>query len=342
MNVNLIGIDLAKSIFHLHGVDFKGRKVFQKKLSRLQMVEFIRNTPPCLIAMEACGMSNFWGRTFRAMGHEVKLIHPSFVKPFVKTNKNDASDAEAITEAAVRPSMRFVPIKETWQQDIQSLHRVRSVLVRNRVSAINEAHGLVAEYGIILSKSDTRFYKELYELTTAENALLSADLKVVIRCISDNLTFLHEQISILEEKIKNIAKNNEICERIQTVPGVGPITATAIMAAAPDTNQFKNGRQFAAYFGLVPKQFSTGGKTTLGRISKRGDSYIRTLLIHGGRSVLLWSGRRDDQLSRWAMIKKSTRGYNRTAVAIANKNARTIFAIMKSGERYQPRIAVAA
>lgn len=332
---SVIGIDIAKSVFQLHGVDKTGHPVLRKQVKRANLMELVANLPQCLIAMEACGGSNHWAREFRKHGHEVRLIAPQFVKPYVKSNKNDANDAEAIAEAATKVNMRFVPIKEAWQQDIQCIHRVRQRLVRTRVTITNELHSLLLEYGVALPRSESQFFKGLALILDPASERLSASTKEVVSILVEEFEEIAAKISICERKLKSVARVNPLCQRLQTIPGVGLMTSTAVVAAAADPKLFKNGRQFSAWLGLVPKQHSSGGKSVLLGISKRGDSYIRSLLIHGGRAVLHAAKKKNDPLSKWLLEKERTRGANKTAVALANKNARVIWALMSSGEEYR-------
>jgi transposase len=334
--ISVIGIDLAKEVFQLHGADRQGKPVLKKKISsRAKLLEFVANLQPCLIGMEACSGASFWAREFLKHGHEVKLMAGQFVKPYVKSNKNDAADAEAIAEAVVRPNMRFVPIKHTWQQDLQMLHRIRQRLVRNRTAVINELHGLLLEYGIALPRSKSRILKELALLLAPESEKLSQDAKICFEVLVDELKALEIRVEQCSEKIERFAAAHEVCQRIQKIPGVGVMTSTAVIAAVGDPKLFKNGRQFSAWLGLVPRQSSSGGKSVLLGISKRGDPYIRSLLVHGGRSVLRVAHLKTDRVSQWALRKAGERGQNRAVVAVANKNARIIWSLMSSGKEYQ-------
>jgi transposase len=333
--ISVLGIDLAKRVFQLHGVDDRGKAVLKKTVKRQDLLGFIANLPPCLIGMESCGGASFWAREFQRHGHTVKLIAPQFVKPYVKSNKNDAADAEAIAEAVTRPSMRFVAIKQVVHQDIQSLHRIRSRLLQQRTAVINEIHGLLHEYGIILPLFRDKIPLKLAELLEYESGELTQDAKENFQILVDELKSTNERVKACDRKIQKIINKNEVCQRLSEIPGVGPLTATAVVASVPDAKVFKNGRQFAAFLGLVPRQNSSGGKSVLLGISKRGDTYLRTLLVHGGRSVLLHATGKTDHLSLWALNKKETRGHNRAAVALANKRARVIWAMMATGESYK-------
>ena len=276
MNINLLGIDIAKNVFQLHGVNEIGKVSLKKRLSRDQLSEFVANLPKCMIVIESCGGSNYWARIFQKSGHTVKLISPQFVKPFVKTNKNDANDAEAITEAASRPSMHFVPIKQVEQQDIQSLHRVRSRLIKNRTALINEIRGLNLEYGITIAQGATKVKKILASIISDEKNELTLSSRELMQNLYEELVEIEMRLKKLGIKVKMICKENDSCRRILQIPGVGELTATAFVAAVNDPNEFKNGRHMSAWLGLVPRQASSGNKQVLLGISKRGDKYLRS------------------------------------------------------------------
>lgn len=330
----LLGIDIAKNVFQLHGVDDKGRPMLRRKLTRKRFVETIANLPLCTIVMESCSGANHWHRKFKQMGHEVKLISPQFVKPFVKTNKNDRNDAEAIVEAASRPTMRFVSPKSVEQEDIQAVHRVRSRLIQERTALVNQIRGLLAEYGIVVPQGINKIRKALPEiLEDAENELSHAGRRI-FSDLYEEISEKDKRIKTYDIKLEEIFKTNESCKKIEKIEGVGVIVATAIVAAIGDPTVFENGRHFSAFLGLVPRQSSSGNKERLLGISKRGDTYIRTLLIHGGRSVVRCIGSKDDRRSRWIRELKERRGANRAAVAVANKNARIIWALLAKDEEY--------
>ena len=295
---------------------------------------FIAQLPPVLIGIEACGGAHYWARRFREHGHEVKLMAPQFVKPFVKSNKNDMRDAEGIGEAVTRPTMRFVPTKDIDQQDIQSLHRVRERLIGERTSLVNEVHGLMHEYGIVIPKGVPKFRKVVMEKLESEKDKLTALSQEMFWKLVEAFVELGQPIAYYQEKLESLAKTHPECQRLMTIPGIGPITATALVAAVGDVGVFKNGRQFAAWLGLVPKQHSTGGQTRLLGISKRGDSYLRKLLIHGARATLRWVKLKTDDRSQWIRGLLERRGWNRTAVAVANKNARIVWALLSRGGVY--------
>lgn len=333
-NITLLGIDLAKNVFQITGMDSKGNPVLRKKLTRTKLVETVANVPACTIVMEACGGSNHWCRKFSSLGHTTKLISPQFVKPFVKTNKNDRNDSEAICEAASRPTMRFVSPKSIEQEDIQAVHRIRTRLVAERTALINQIRGLLAEYGIVIPQGVHKVRQELpLILEDAENELTSFS-RGLFADLYEELLDKNRRIEIYNDKINIIFKENDDCQRISKIEGVGPITATAIVATIGNPNVFKNGRHFAAYLGLVPKQSSSGNKERLLGISKRGDNYVRSLLVHGGRSVVNRVATKDDARSKWLLALKLRRGANKAAVALANKNARIIWAILSSNSQY--------
>lgn len=339
MNITTLGIDLAKNIFQLHGADNRGNAVLKKTLTRNKLAEVIANLPKCQIVMEACGGANYWARKFNDYGHDVKLISPQFVKPFVKSNKNDRNDAEAIVEAASRPSMRYVSAKTIEQQDLQSLLRLREGCIEMRTKMSNQLRGLLAEYGIVIAKGISHLHKALPRLfDRGKDNELTAAFKEMLEMQYNLLLTMGQQITMYEVKLKMIAKTNEACQRVQQVEGIGPITAVALAATISNPNDFKNGRHFAAFIGLVPRQHSSGGQERLLGISKHGDSYLRQLLIHGARSVILYSGKKKDTRSRWINGLKIRAGVNRTCVALANKNARIVLALLKNKETYRPAI----
>ncbi len=339
MNITTLGIDLAKNIFQLHGADSKGNAVLRKTVTRNKLAEIIANLPKCQIVMEACGGANYWARKFNGYGHDVKLISPQFVKPFVKSNKNDRNDVEAIVEAASRPSMRYVSPKTTEQQDLQSLLRLREGCIEMRTKMHNQLRGLLAEYGIAIPPGINHLRKALPRLFDREKENeLTAALKEMLEMQHNLLAMVEQQIIAYEAKLKAIAKTNETCQRVQKVEGIGPITAVALAATISNPNDFKNGRHFAAFIGLVPRQHSSGGRERLLGISKTGDSYLRKLLIHGARSVVLYSGKKMDTRSRWINGLKMRAGANRTCVAVANKNARIVLALLKNKEVYRPAV----
>lgn len=333
METYLIAVDISKHNFQLKGVTKSGVSTFEKKLNRAEFPSFIKQQKACIIAMEVGGGAHCWGRIFEGYGHTVKLIPAFYVKPYVKSQKNDRADAEAIAEAALRPSMRFVGVKSAEQQDIQNLHRVRERLVGNETALVNQIRGLLAEYGIILAQGCTRFKKSLASILEEHRESLSALAICTFEELRVELSVLSERIKQVEAQINQIYKTNPICQRLSQVPGVGCITATALIGSAGNPHNFKNGRSFAASLGLVPRQNSTGGKTVLYGITKRGDGYLRKLLIHGARSVIFnLNDKKLDDRSLWLKDIKAKKGTKRAAVALANKNARVIWVLLRNPE----------
>ena len=336
MKITTIGLDIAKAIFHLVAVNPQGKPVTRKQLKRKQVLAYFAKLEPCLVAMEACGGANYWAREFQALGHEVKLIAPQYVKAYVRGNKNDYNDAAAIAEAAQRPTMRFVPIKSVEQQDVQNMHRLRERLKREQTALSNQTRGLLAEYGIVIHKGIATLKRELPLILEDATNGLTVGARALFAELLDELARLNERIRRCEEKIKAVNQASEQSQRLGEILGIGPITASALYAAAGNGSDFVNGRHFSAWLGLVPGQHSTGGKPVLLGISKRGNSYLRTLLIHGARAVLRHSAGKADRFSLWAQSLLERRGHNRACVAVANKMARIAWVIMAKGERYHP------
>jgi transposase len=342
MPITRIGLDTAKHIFQLHGVDQQEKPVLRKPLRRAQLLPFFANLPPCLIGLEACAGSHYWARELSKLGHEVRLISPQFVKPYVKGNKNDANDAEAICEAVGRPSMRFVPVKTTEQQDILLVHRVRQGLVKERTALANRTRGLLGEYGMIIGQGLNQVRRRLPEILEDAEQRLSGPTRAVFADLYAQLQILDAQIATYDAKLQALHHASADSQRLAAIPGVGPVTATAMLAALGNGQAFADGRQVAAWLGLVPRQASSGGKAQLLGISKRGDAYLRTLLIHGARSRVQAATRKDDADSRWINALVERRNKNIAAVAVANKHARTIWALLTRGEHYRPALAAAA
>lgn len=342
MTIHVLGIDIAKSVFQLHGADIAGRAVLRKRLPRHKLAAYIANLPACTIVMESCGGANYWARVFQRSGHTVKLISPQFVKPFVKTNKNDANDALAIVEAASRPSMNYVPIKQVEQQDIQSIHRIRTRIVKNRTALINEIRGLCLEYGIVVTPGAARVKSSLCIVIADGANELTPSSRESMQDLYDELVDIEIRLKKLDTKIRVLCRLNENCKRILKIPGIGELTATAIVAAVPDPKEFRNGRHMSAWLGLVPRQSSSGDKQILLGISKRGDRYLRTLLIHGARAVLSHHKDAANDYSRWVARKKSTLSHNKAAVALANKNARIIWSMLNTGDEFSYGVQKAA
>jgi len=344
MKITTIGIDLAKNVFQAHGVNEHGKTEKKRQLKRGQVAEFFANLPPCLIGMEACGSAHYWARKLERFGHTVKLIAPQFVKPYVKTNKNDAADAEAICEAVARPNMRFVPIKNVEQQAVLSLHRVRQGFVKARTAQANQIRGLLGEFGVIIPQGITNIAKRVPELIEDASNDLPGSFRLLVQRLMDHLKELDKQVDELEVQIKAWHRVSAASCKLEKIPGIGPITASALVASIGNAKNFDDGRQLAAWLGLVPKQRSTGGKSKLLGISKRGDSYLRTLLIHGARSVILSASKKVDK-GGWLRKLMERRNPNVAAVALANKNARIVWALLANEREfrsdYTPARAVA-
>ncbi len=340
MNITTIGIDLAKSVFQVRGVDGHGKRGLKKQLKRSQVLPFFANLPPCLIGMEACGSAHYWARKLGEMGHTVRLMAPQFVKPYVKTNKHDAADAEAICEAVGRPNMRFVPIKNAEQQAVLSLHRAREGFVKARTAQANQIRGLLAEYGIVMPQGIGNIAKRLPEILEDGENELPGVFRELLQRLGDHLKELDRQVDELDAQIQRWHRENAASLKLAAIPGIGPITASALVASIGDANDFKDGRQFAAWLGLVPRQHSTGGKQTLLGISKRGDGYLRKLLIHGARAVVRVVESKDGQ-DGWLARLLGRRNKNVATVALANKNARTVWALLAHDREYQPGYAPA-
>ena len=335
MKITTIGIDLAKNVFQIHGADARGNVVLRKQLRRDQVSAFFANLKPCLIGMEACGSAHHWARQLQALGHTVKLIAPQFVKPFVKSNKNDVADAEAICEAVSRPTMRFVPLKSLEQQAVLSLHRARQGFIKARTAQANQIRGLLSEYGLVIPKGIAYINQRVPALIEDATNELPGVFRSLIDRLLDNLKLLNNQVSEIESQIKLWHRGNETSQRLESIPGIGPLTASAMVASVGNAHSFKNGRQLAAWIGLVPRQHSSGGKQNLLGISKRGDVYLRTLLIHGARS-LARSVQSKANPDNWLYKLMHRRNPNVAAVAQANKTVRIIWAVLYNDGKFRP------
>jgi transposase len=341
MKITRVSVDLAKNVFHIHGVDRKGKPVWRRRLSRDRWLRALleKVEPGCEVGMEACTGAHHWARELQARGYTVKLMAPQFVKPYVKSNKNDRNDAEAICEAMSRPTMRFVTVKSVEQQDIQAVHRIRSELMGQRTAKANQIRGLVAEYGLVAPKQLSHLRRAIaHWLEDAENGLTER-FRRLLAGLWEDLAELDRRIAQLDGEIDSIAKSDPVAQRLQQLRGVGPLIATALVAAVGSGEQFAKGRDLAVSLGLTPKQHSTGGKERLLGISKRGDPYLRKLLIHGARSVIHHAKDNDDRLSRWVLSLAARSHINVASVALANKTARIAWAMIRNGTDYQAELA---
>lgn len=335
MPTSIIGLDISKNVFQVHGADERGNVTFRKRLRKAQVKNFFAKLPFCVIGIESTCGAHYWARVLNGFGHTVRLIAPQFVKPYLQAQKNDPNDAAAICEAVSRPHMRFVPQKTVEQQDLQALHRVRSRLIGCRTQLGNQIRGLLGEYGIDLPLHLSHLRKALPQLIDEEEIRLSASVKRLFASLYDELVALDKRIAAIDLSIHAAFQQNMLCQRISEVEGVGPVTATAVVAAIANGSSFKNGRQFAAWLGLVPRQHSSGEKQRLMGITKKGDPYLRTLLIHGARSVVFRSPGKRDARSQWIAEKQRKLGTTKACVAVANKNARIIWALLVKDEPYR-------
>jgi len=336
MQITTLGIDLAKSVFQLHGVDADGAVVLQKKLRRGAVLDFLGALPPCLIGMEACATSHHWGREIAALGHEVRLIPPAHVKPYVQRQKNDAADAEAICEAVTRPNMRFVPVKSEEQQAVLVMHRSRDLLMRQRTMILNAIRAHMAEFGMITAQGPRKVVDLVRRLSDPDDGLdLPAFARSALVSLAAQLAALAEEIGKIERQLLAWHRQNQASQRLETIPGVGIITATALAASVPDPTVFRSGRQFAAWLGLVPRQNSSGGKDRLGPVSKMGNGYLRRLLVVGATSVTRRAETTDTRTGVWVRSLLERKPTRLVTVAVANKTARTAWALLAKGDVYR-------
>ena len=341
MKITRVGVDLAKTVFQVHGVNRAGRCVWKRQLRRSNWLQVLTETlePGCEIGMEACGGSHHWARELSSRGFVVKLVSPQFVKPFVKSQKNDANDAEAVCEAISRPSMRYVPIKTAEQQDLQAMHRIRDTLMRHRKAKANQIRGLVAEYGIVAPKTIVPLRKAIPDwLEDAENGL-SDNFRALLFGLWEDFQQLEQRLKDVDQRINAVSNSNADAKRLKQLRGVGPLVSTALVAQFGDGRQFTRGRQASASIGVTPRHTGTGGKNRIYGITKRGDPYLRSILIHGARAVVSQAKRRDDALSRWVTDLADRTHTNVAAVALANKTARMAWAMLRYGTDYDPELA---
>ena len=335
-NVTSLAVDLAKNVFQLYGIDANRKEVLKKRIKRSQLLEFMANLNPCDVYMEGCGSANYWGRKFKELGHKVKLINPKYVKPYVKRNKNDLNDAAGIISAAYDPNMKFSEVKNEEQQDVQSTHRIRSRLISQRTALANQIRGLLAEYGITIPKGISNISKHLPRIIGNNEGNFSGLMLGNLISLHEDFMYLNKKLASYDEKIDIMFKSNEVCQRLKKIPGIGRIGATILAAVLGNGAGFKNGRHFAAFLGLVPKEHSSGDQKKLLGISKGGDTYIRTVLIHGARAAVRCSKGKDDPHSKWINCLKTRAANNVTAVALANKTARIAWAIVHGNGDYNP------
>ena len=335
MQVTTIGLDLAKNVFQVHGVDDTGNVTLRKKLRRAEMLAFFAELPPCRVGLEACATSHHWAREIAAFGHDVRLMPPSYVKAYVRRQKNDAADAEAICEAVRRPTMRFVPVKSAEQQSVLVLHRTRELLVRQRTMLINAIRGHCAEFGIIAAQGARRVCDLVESIRRNEVSVLPDLARSALLVLANQLDALAAQINALERRLLAWHRQDQASQRLATIPGIGIITATALAASVPDPGMFRSGREFAAFLGLVPRQNSSGGKERLGRISKMGNGYLRKLLVVGATSVIRRARSSTSPSASWVRGLLQRRPARVVTVAMANKNARIAWAVLARGEVYR-------
>lgn len=335
MHITMIGLDLAKNVFQVHGMNAAGDVVLRRRLKRGQLERFFAGLESCRVGMEACGGAHHWARRLAALGHEVRIMPPQYVRPYVKTNKNDAADAGAICEAMQRPEMRFVAMKSVEQQALLTMHRVREHLIAERVGAINAIRAHAAEFGLVIAKGPRHVATLLDQITSTEDSVMPPVAKRMIATLAVHLQELEARLAEVDAELHAVHRVNEASQRLATIPGVGPITASALVASVGDVSQFKSARHLAAWLGLVPRQNSTGGKTRLGPISKRGDPYLRKLLIHGARTVLRWRRAGVNAADGWLADLIKRKSPNVAATALANKNARIVWALLTRNQIYR-------
>ncbi|WP_046867584.1 IS110 family transposase [Microvirga massiliensis] len=335
MTIHTLGVDIAKNVFQLHGVDRSGAVVLKRRVMRDSLMQVIAQMAPCTIAIEACTGAFYWQRRFEEHGHAVKIISPQYVKPFVRRQKNDGNDAEAICTAARQPHMRFVPKKTIEQQDIQTLHRARQRLVNHRTAVVSQIRGMLLDRGIAIGVSITRARRAIPEILTGQHPELTDLAREAISELYDLFCDLDRRIRSFDRKIDRVFETSEPCQRMARIKGVGPKTATAMVAAIGDGSEFRNGRHLAAWLGLVPSQHSSGDRRVLMGISKRGSQPLRAMIVHGARAVVRTAPGKTDPANQWVNQLRERRGFHRTTVAVANKTARIIWAVLRTGEPYR-------
>ncbi|WP_370277703.1 IS110 family transposase [Pontibacterium sp.] len=340
--ISILGIDLAKSVFQLHGIDVHGHRRLSKQVRRACLMKTVAQLPSCLIAMEACGGAYYWAREFEALGHQVKLIPPQYVKPFVQVNKNDVRDAQAIAEAAARPATPTVPQKSVEQQDIQAIHRVRERLIRERTAVANELRGLLAEVGVVIPCGNVQIAKHLTAVLDQNQDKLSGCRHRLIEELRQQWLERDHRITMYDGELKRLAQQEPSCALLQTIPGIGPVNATLLYSYVGSVSSYRSGRHLSAALGLVPKQYASGGKTVLKGISKQGNTHVRRQLIHGARAAykVLSKPGKSSALRDWVQ-RKQGKHPNKIIVALANKLARICWAVLKKQTPYQAEVSVA-
>lgn len=337
--ISIVGLDLAKLVFQVHGADRAGRCLLRKQLKRRELLPFFAGLSPCIVAMEACGSAHYWAREIAKLGHEARLVPPAYVKPYVKRGKSDRIDAEAICEAASRPGMRFVPVKTVEQQSLATLHRSRDLLIKNRTMLVNALRAHLAEFGFVAAKGIGKLPDLIKIVSEAPSKTLPAMARAALSGFLDAIALIAGKLDDIEKRLRAWHKANAQSKRLETAPGVGLIGATALCALVPDPKLFRNGRHFAAWIGLTPKIDGTGGKIRLGRISKAGDGYLRRLFVLGATSLLRSLANKTTPLALWVQALLSRRSKRAVTVALANKLARIAWAIMARGAAFKPLAA---
>jgi transposase len=335
MQVTTIGLDIAKNVFQVHGMDARGRVVLRRRLLRAKVLEFFANLPPCLIGLEAGGGAHHWARELQALGHDARLMPPQYVKAYVKSNKHDAADAEACCEAVQRPGMRFVPVKSAQQQATRMLHRVRDQLIGQRTATINALRGHLTEFGIVAAQRQAGVRQLLAIIGEVEDGRIPPLAREMLQTLAAHLRDLADRIAALDRRLVALARTDPVCRALSEVPGVGPVIATAFAATVPDARAFRSGRHLAAWLGLVPRQHASGGKLRHLGLSKRGDGYLRRQLIHGARALVWRTPGREGKLCLWINGLRQRRPFNVVVAAVANKLARIIWAMLRHGEAYR-------
>jgi len=340
--ISTVGLDIAKNVFQVHGVGDDGEVIVRRQLKRSRVLSFFKKLPPCLIGIEACATSHHWARELVDLGHEVKLMSPRYVKPYVKRSKNDAADAEAICEAVTRPTMRFVPIKTPEQQSVLMIHRTRQLFVRQRTMLINSIRAHMAEYGIVAGVGRNGVEALMVVIAKGEDDRIPPEARICLMALAAQLDLMKQQIVDSDRRILEWHRSNELSRRLEAIPGIGPLIASALVASIPDPHAFRSGRDLSAWIGLVPKQNSTGGKERLGSITKAGNQYLRKLLVIGAMAVIKRAKQLGHTRYPWLAPLMERRSIKVAAVALANKNARIVWAMMARGETYRAPLPVAA